>query len=128
MPKPRKRKSERILPLKLQIRTLKRIFLSANKEDYPDPQSELEQFDFEGILDDGVEFAENQRTMEKYSPQYRWRNLKKPTSSSNKPIWHESANGKFVYTRVLIKPTKRLKELKMSSKRVRSLMPSSFTY
>jgi len=60
------------MPKSLQIRNFKRVFLRANPY-LEDPYAEMENIDWEGIVDDTLRFGENMENLEEEYPRYRWR-------------------------------------------------------
>jgi len=69
---PRKHK---IMPISLQICSLKRIFQSLNSH-LEDPQAAMDEIDWE-IIDNTCSFPENLQDFEQNYPQYYWKMWKK---------------------------------------------------
>lgn len=91
----------RVMPKALQIYTYKRIFLSANA-DLEDPEAEMENVDWESVIDDTLTFGENRQNLEENYPQYSWESPKE----ERKHKWQsEYSDDSVVYTtEVAIKP------------------------
>jgi len=60
------------MPKNLQIYNFKQIFLKANR-DFDDPSAEMDNIDWEAVIDSTLSFGENLHNLEENYPQYRWR-------------------------------------------------------
>jgi hypothetical protein len=97
------------MPKSLQIHNFKRAFLRANSY-LKDPYAEMDNIDWEGILDSTYHFEENIRNLEEAYPQYRWKVPEKRKELERiRPEWKKFAvrDDFDVYTtKVEIKPHK----------------------
>ena len=61
----------RVMPIGLQIYNFKRLFLKANA-DREDPAAEMDNIDWEAVLDETLSFSENVHNLKTNYPEYLW--------------------------------------------------------
>jgi hypothetical protein len=87
------------MPINLQIRTFKRIFLKANTHYEDDPSAEMDNIDWEKALDSTLGFEENLQNLEQEYPQYLWRVPKRNPKKAKQEWRKDLRKGHTIYTK-----------------------------